>query len=80
MVAEGKDVTFKRGVYADIYVDILGLMAKCDTAPVHHAKTKSLRVQWVKIGKYVDSCAWLIITQMFHLGTGARQVQLLASM
>jgi len=51
MVAEGKDVTFKRGVYVDIYVDILGLMAKCDTAPVHCAKMKSLHVQWVKIGK-----------------------------
>ena len=45
MVAEGKDVTFKQGVYADIYVDILGLMAKCDMPPVHRAKTKSLHVQ-----------------------------------
>jgi len=80
MVAEGKDVTFKWGIYMDIYINILGLMAKCDMAPVHRAKTKLLRVQWAKIGKYIDSCAWLIITQMFHLGMGACQVQLLASM
>ncbi|KAI6040578.1 hypothetical protein EDC04DRAFT_2893967 [Pisolithus marmoratus] len=39
VVAEGKEVT-KCNVYADVYADVLGLMAKCDTAPVHHAKTK----------------------------------------
>lgn len=50
---EGKEVTFKRDVYADIYGDILGLMEKCDTNPIHRAKTKMLRVQWAKIGKYV---------------------------
>ncbi|KIM56134.1 hypothetical protein SCLCIDRAFT_133274 [Scleroderma citrinum Foug A] len=53
IVAEGEEVTFKCNVYMDIYVDILGLMAKCDTSPVHRAKTKALHVQWVKIGRYV---------------------------
>jgi len=28
MVSEGKDVTFKQGIYMDIYIDILSLMAK----------------------------------------------------
>ena len=50
MVVEGKEVTFRRDVYMDVYVDLLGLMAKCDTAPVHCAKTKALRVEWAKIG------------------------------
>jgi len=40
MVAEGKDVTFKQGIYADIYVDILSLMAKCNTAPCSPCQDK----------------------------------------
>ncbi|KAF9227895.1 hypothetical protein BS17DRAFT_813771 [Gyrodon lividus] len=51
MAAEGKEVTFKRDVYSNVYVDIISLMTKCDTVPVHHAKTKALRVQWAKIGR-----------------------------
>ena len=51
VAAEGKEVIFKRDVYADIYVDIIGLMAKCDTTPIHRAKTKALRVHWAKIGR-----------------------------
>ena len=53
VVAEGKEVAFKHDIYADIYTDILGLMAKCDTSPIHRAKTKTLRVQWAKIGRFV---------------------------
>lgn len=52
-IADGKEVTFKRDIYSDVYIDILGLMAKCDTSTVHRAKTKALRVQWAKIGRYV---------------------------
>ncbi|KAI5990603.1 hypothetical protein EDD15DRAFT_2369664 [Pisolithus albus] len=51
MVVEGKEVTFKCDVYADVYIDLLGLMAKCDTAPIHRAKTKALRVEWASIGR-----------------------------
>ena len=40
VVTEGKEVTFKHDVYVDVYVDLLGLMAKCNTSPVHCAKTK----------------------------------------
>jgi len=48
---EGKEVMFRCDVYVDIYVDLLiGLMSKCDTVPIHCAKTKALRVEWVKIG------------------------------
>ena len=50
---EGKEVTFKHDVYLDVYVDVLGLMAKCDTSPVHCAKTKALQVQWAKIGRCI---------------------------
>ena len=54
MVAKGEEVTFKQDVYVDIYSNILGLMAKCNTAAIHHAKMKTLRVQWAKIGRYVS--------------------------
>ena len=54
MVVEGKEVTFRRDIYADVYVDILGLMVKCDTAPVHRAKTKVCRVEWANIGMWVN--------------------------
>ncbi|KAI5986738.1 hypothetical protein EDC04DRAFT_2614983 [Pisolithus marmoratus] len=49
VVAEGKEVTFKCNIYVDVYADVLGLMAKCDTAPVHCAKTKACHVQWAKV-------------------------------
>ncbi|KAI6008523.1 hypothetical protein EDC04DRAFT_2610924 [Pisolithus marmoratus] len=50
MVVEGKEVTFKCDIYVDVYIDLLGLMAKCDTAPVRHAKTKVLCVECASIG------------------------------
>ncbi|KAG6373555.1 hypothetical protein JVT61DRAFT_6198 [Boletus reticuloceps] len=53
VAAEGKEVVFKCDIYADVYVDILGLMVKCDTTPIHQAKTKALRVQWAKLGRQV---------------------------
>ena len=52
-IVDGKEVTFKRDIYSDVYIDILSLMAKCDMSTVHRAKTKALRVQWAKIGRYV---------------------------
>ncbi|KAI6167773.1 hypothetical protein EDD17DRAFT_1751178 [Pisolithus thermaeus] len=51
IVAKGKEATFKCDVDADVYADVLGLMAKCDMAPVHHAKTKVCCVQWAKVGR-----------------------------
>ena len=53
VVAEGKEVTFKHYIYADVYTDILGLMVKCNMSPIHCAKTKILHVQWEKIGRFV---------------------------
>lgn len=53
MAAENKEVSFKRDVYVEVYLDILGLMSKCDTSPIHRAKTKALRVEWAKIGRSV---------------------------
>ena len=52
VVSEGKEVTFKHDVYSDIYINILGLMAKCDMAPIHCAKTTALCMQWAKIRRY----------------------------
>ena len=51
VLAEGKDVAFKRDIYSDVYLDILGLMSKCDTSDVHCIKTRLLRAQWAKIGR-----------------------------
>ena len=51
VAAEEKEVMFKCNVYANMYIDILGLMIKCNTTPIHQAKTKPLHGQWAKIGK-----------------------------
>ncbi|KAI6041969.1 hypothetical protein EDC04DRAFT_2892470 [Pisolithus marmoratus] len=51
VIAKGKDVTFKQDIYVDVYVDILGLMSKCNTSLIHCAKTKACHVQGAKIGK-----------------------------
>ena len=56
MLAEGKDIAFKRDIYLDVYTNILGLMVKCDTSNVHRMKTKSLRIQWAKLGRWVFYC------------------------
>ena len=86
MVVEGKEVTFKHDVYADVYVDILSLMAKCDTAPIHCAKMKALCVQWAKMGRCITSYhTWLycnanICFFIFLLGMAVQQAQLQASM
>ncbi|KAF8835704.1 hypothetical protein BDN67DRAFT_984450 [Paxillus ammoniavirescens] len=76
VAAKGKEVTFKRDIYTDVYVDIISLMTKCDTAPVHHAKTKALRVQWAKIGSLskglnFDSTGmtWGVLDRACQLGT-----------
>ena len=50
-MAEGKEVMFKCDIYADVYLKVLSLMAKCDLAPIHHAKTKMLCKQWAKMGR-----------------------------
>ena len=44
-------VSFRVGTYTPVYLAILGLMAKCDTSPIHAAKTKALRVEWANVGK-----------------------------
>ena len=51
VAAKGKEVVFKHDVYTDVYMDILGLMVKCDTTPIHQAKTKALHVWWAKMGR-----------------------------
>ncbi|KAF8835166.1 hypothetical protein BDN67DRAFT_984802 [Paxillus ammoniavirescens] len=53
----GMDKEFTLDEMADVYVDIISLMTKCDTVPVHRAKTKALCVQWVKIRRNGKSSA-----------------------
>ncbi|KAI6037896.1 hypothetical protein EDC04DRAFT_2897069 [Pisolithus marmoratus] len=33
------EVNFGVTIYSPVYVEILGLMSKCDTSPIHWAKT-----------------------------------------
>ncbi|KAF8548589.1 hypothetical protein OG21DRAFT_1526392 [Imleria badia] len=63
IMVKGKDVSFKRDVYMDVYVGILGLMSKCDTSPVHCAKIIAFHVQWAKIGWYLSGGDgyWLVV-------------------
>ena len=51
MASSKGEVSFRVGAYTPVYLVILGLMAKCDTSPIHAAKTKALRVEWANIGK-----------------------------
>ncbi|KIJ11772.1 hypothetical protein PAXINDRAFT_157171 [Paxillus involutus ATCC 200175] len=44
------EVNFRVGVYSPVYLEILGLVAKCDTSDIHAAKTKALWVQWARTG------------------------------
>ncbi|KAI5980661.1 hypothetical protein EDD15DRAFT_2381695 [Pisolithus albus] len=37
-------------VRSPVYVEILGLMSKCDTSPIHQAKTRTLCIRWAKLG------------------------------
>jgi hypothetical protein len=67
---EGKEVTFKRDVYASVYIDILGLMGKCDTNPIHRAKMKALHVQWGKTGRYMIDYPWTWLTE-FRIRNGS---------
>ena len=51
MATSQGEVAFRVATYMPIYLEILGLMRKCDTSPMHAAKTKALRVKWAGIGR-----------------------------
>ncbi|KAI6035904.1 hypothetical protein PISMIDRAFT_113035, partial [Pisolithus microcarpus 441] len=42
MVSSQSEVNFRVGTYTPVYLEILGLMKKCDTSMIHTEKTKSL--------------------------------------
>ncbi|KAI6004674.1 hypothetical protein EDD15DRAFT_2359402 [Pisolithus albus] len=44
------EVNFRVATYSPVYVEILGLMSKCDTSPIHQAKTRTLRIRWAELG------------------------------
>ncbi|KAI5984239.1 hypothetical protein EDC04DRAFT_2914417 [Pisolithus marmoratus] len=43
-------VSFRVGTYMPVYLEMLGLMKKCDTSAIHTEKTRSLRVKWATLG------------------------------
>ncbi|KAF8545876.1 hypothetical protein OG21DRAFT_1491815 [Imleria badia] len=58
------EVNFQVTTYSPVYVEILGLMSKCDTSPIHQVKTQSLHTQWAKLGRYA-LLSWVL--QFCHL-------------
>ncbi|KAI6001481.1 hypothetical protein EDD15DRAFT_2361905 [Pisolithus albus] len=54
MVSSQSEVNFRVSTYTPVYLEILGLMKKCDTSVIHTEKTKSLRINWATLG---SSCA-----------------------
>ena len=51
-VASGQgEVNFRVGTYSPVYMEILGLMSKCDTNAIHCAKMKALRKRWAELGR-----------------------------
>ncbi|KIK18556.1 hypothetical protein PISMIDRAFT_109219, partial [Pisolithus microcarpus 441] len=44
-------VSFRVGTYMLVYLEILGLMKKCDTSVTHAEKTRSLQVKWASLGR-----------------------------
>ncbi|KAI6100027.1 hypothetical protein EDD16DRAFT_1717707 [Pisolithus croceorrhizus] len=47
------EVNLRVSTYTLVYLEILGLMKKCDTSMIHTEKTKSLQINWATLG----SCA-----------------------
>ena len=52
MATSQGEVAFRVATYMPIYLEILSLMKKCDTSPMHAVKTKALRVKWARIGRW----------------------------
>ena len=63
-----REVNFRVATYSPVYVEILGLMSKCDSSLIHWAKTQDLRVRWAQLGRYVElQCISLIpLTLLFE--------------
>jgi len=51
MATSQGEVTFRVAMYMPVYLEILGLMKKCDTSPTHAVKMRSLRIEWARIGR-----------------------------
>ena len=45
MAISQSEVAFRVATYMPIYLEMLGLMKKCDTSPMHAVKTKSLQIE-----------------------------------
>jgi hypothetical protein len=49
-LGQGK-VNFRINTYSLGYIEILGLISKCDTNTIHHAKMDALHKQWAQLGR-----------------------------
>ena len=47
-LGQGK-VNFRVSTYLPVYTEILGLMSKCNTNVIHHAKTSVQHQQWAQL-------------------------------
>ncbi|KAI6097773.1 hypothetical protein EV401DRAFT_1895390 [Pisolithus croceorrhizus] len=45
------EVNLRVSTYTLVYLEILGLMKKCDTSMIHTEKTKSLQINWATLGR-----------------------------
>ena len=59
--SQGK-VAFRVAAYMPVYLEILGLMKKCDTSPTHAMKTRLLQIEWARIGR----CGIMLKSNDFH--------------
>lgn len=50
-IASQGEVNFRVTTYSPVYLEMLGLMKKCDTSPIHAAKIKALRYKWAEVGR-----------------------------
>lgn len=53
MVSSQAKVNFRVNMYSLIYLEILGLMKKCDSSMIHTEKTKALQIKWACQGTYI---------------------------
>lgn len=51
MASSQGEVNFRVGTYTLVYLEMLGLMNKCDTSEIHAKKTKLLQCEWAMIGR-----------------------------
>ncbi|KAF8547615.1 hypothetical protein OG21DRAFT_1527035 [Imleria badia] len=76
MISAPTEVNFKVSTYSPIYTEILGLMDKCDSSPIHGTKTIALRKKWARQGSgMITKLVYFAATLTFHSQLGWGLVQ-----